>query len=200
MDHDMIELAFALEGRVVPRDYRLRLCEALQRVLPWLADTAGAGVHRLKLVVGGDGELLVSPRTRLVLRLPRARAEAALALTGAELQLGEYRLCAAQSRARELLAYGTLYAPLVVTGDADETSVDARLRKELAALDVAAPPICGRWQSLEGGLLAGCSVMLAGLAREQSLRVLQAGLGPHRLLGCGLFVPHRSAAAVGAPA
>ena len=42
------------------------------------------------------------------------------------------------------------------------------------------------------------SMMLHGLGPEQSLRLQQRGLGPHRLLGCGLFVPHKSAAAVGA--
>jgi hypothetical protein len=41
--------------------------------------------------------------------------------------------------------------------------------------------------------------MLSGLNAAQSLRVLRQGVGPHRLLGCGLFVPHKSAAAVGAP-
>ncbi|MCE3273209.1 MAG: Cas6 Crispr, partial [Ramlibacter sp.] len=37
-----------------------------------------------------------------------------------------------------------------------------------------------------------------GLTRAESLRVLRRGIGPQRLLGCGLFVPHKSAAAVGA--
>jgi hypothetical protein len=41
--------------------------------------------------------------------------------------------------------------------------------------------------------------MLDGLSRSAALRVLEAGLGRHRRLGCGLFVPHRSAAAVGTP-
>ena len=41
------------------------------------------------------------------------------------------------------------------------------------------------------------SMMLHALVPEQSLRLQQHGLGPHRLLGCGLFVPHKSAAAVG---
>jgi hypothetical protein len=40
--------------------------------------------------------------------------------------------------------------------------------------------------------------MLHGLATAASLRVLEAGVGRHRRLGCGLFVPHKSAAAVGA--
>ena len=40
--------------------------------------------------------------------------------------------------------------------------------------------------------------MLHGLSAADSLTVQRAGIGPHRALGCGLFVPHKSAAAVGA--
>jgi hypothetical protein len=40
--------------------------------------------------------------------------------------------------------------------------------------------------------------MLDGLSREGALRMLDCGLGGHRRLGCGVFVPHKSAAAVGA--
>jgi hypothetical protein len=47
-------------------------------------------------------------------------------------------------------------------------------------------------------VIAGFSLMLHGLSVADSLRVQRAGIGPHRLLGCGIFVPHRSAAAVGA--
>jgi hypothetical protein len=39
--------------------------------------------------------------------------------------------------------------------------------------------------------------MLHGLRARDSLRVLEQGLGEHRLMGCGVFVPHKSAAAVG---
>ncbi|MEK7361238.1 MAG: type I-MYXAN CRISPR-associated protein Cas6/Cmx6, partial [Pseudomonadota bacterium] len=33
---------------------------------------------------------------------------------------------------------------------------------------------------------------------EHSLRMQATGLGAERKLGCGLFIPHKSAAAVGA--
>lgn len=196
---DMVEVAFALEGETVPPRHRFDLSEALRRALPWLSERPGAGVHRLKLVRCGDGELRVSPRTRLVLRVPRARADATSALAGAELAFGDARLRAVRPVVRELLAYGTLYAPLVVADGPDEGAFVAGLRTALDALGVRADPVCGRWQSIEDDRLVGCSVMLSGLDAAQSQRVLQEGIGPHRLLGCGLFIPHKSAAAVGMP-
>ncbi|HEY0883830.1 MAG TPA: type I-MYXAN CRISPR-associated protein Cas6/Cmx6, partial [Ramlibacter sp.] len=103
-------------------------------------------------------------------------------------------------RRRELLPHGTLYAALVAADGPDEAQFLAAVQLALDALGVRAQPVCGRWQSAEGGRLVGCSLMLSGLERDQSLVLLQQGLGPHRRLGCGLFVPHRSAAAVGTPA
>ena len=195
---DMIDVAFALEGRALPPEYRYALAEALESALPWLRAEPASGVHPLNLVRSGD-EALVSPRTRLVLRVPRAREQDAGALAGAELRLGPHAVRVTQPHPRELLAHGTLYAHLVAAEETQEEDFLVRMRGELDALGVRAQPVCGRWQSTESGRLAGCSLMLSGLAAEQSLRVLERGLGAHRRLGCGLFVPHKSAAAVGAP-
>ena len=195
---DMVDVAFALEGEALPRDHRFALADALQAALPWLDSEAHCGVHRLNLVRSGDDDLL-SRRTRLTLRVPRHRADAACALAGAPIQLGTQRLRAARPQQRELLPHGTLYAWQVAAASTDEAAFLADVQGELDALGIRALPVCGRWQAAEGGRLIGCSLMLSGLDRAQSLLLLQHGLGPHRRLGCGLFVPHRSAAAVGAP-
>ena len=198
---DMIDVAFALEGDALPREHRHALAEALQEALPWLGSEARAGVHRLKLVASGDGaDDLVSRRTRLTLRVPRGRADEVDVLSGTDLSLGGHRVRAGRARRRELLPHGTLYAPLVAADAPDEAQFLVTVQLALDALGVRAQPVCGRWQSTEGGRLVGCSLMLSGLERDQSLVLLQQGLGPHRRLGCGLFIPHRSAAAVGSPA
>lgn len=195
----MVDVAFTLQGRTLPHEHRFALAEALEAALPWLAREPGAGVLGLKLVRGGGSAALVSPRTRLVLRVPRERAPAAAALAGQWLQVGAHEVQPRRPMVRELLPYGTLYAHLVAAQDDDELAFLARMRRELDAIGVAAQAVCGRWQSVEAGRLVGCSLMVSGLAREESLRLLLHGLGAHRRLGCGVFVPHKSAAAVGAP-
>lgn len=196
----MLDLAFALAGSAVPQDHRWALAEAVERALPWLPALPGAGVHRLNVSAGGGPLALLSQRTRLTLRLPRAQAPAAKALEGAELPLGTTTLHVGAAHPRELLPWGTLYAHFVCAGDAaDELAFLRAVDAELAALDVSGRPICGRRQVLESGRLQGFSLMLDGLSAEGALRVLDTGIGPHRRLGCGLFVPHKSAAAVGAP-
>ena len=40
------------------------------------------------------------------------------------------------------------------------------------------------------------SLMLADLTLEESLRLQQQGLGTHRHMGCGIFIPHKGIDAV----
>ena len=74
-----------------------------------------------------------------------------------------------------------------------------QVAEELAALAVRGDFIIGKRSSARGpaGDLTGFSVMLTGLRPHESTRLQVAGLGPYRKLGFGVFVPHRSTAAVG---
>jgi CRISPR-associated protein Cas6 len=175
------------------------LAAAVEQALPWLAGLPGAGVHRLNVSAGGGPLALLSGRTRLTLRVPRERMAQALALSGTEIVIGSCRLRIGAAHARELLPYGTLYAHLVAADAEDEGAFLRAVDAELTALGVPCRPICGRRQVLEDGDLQGFSLMLDGLSAAGALQVMEAGLGGHRRLGCGLFVPHKSAAAVGMP-
>jgi len=195
----MVDLAFALQGKTVPRDYRRPLAAALELALPWLTGAPGAGVHRLNLSPGAGEQALLAQRTRLVLRLPREGAGAARALEGQCLDLAGHPLQVGRLQTRELLPWNTLYAHLVASASADEAAFMQEVDAELQQLGVPCRPICGRHQTLEAGTLQGFGLMLDGLTAAAALQLLQLGLGRHRRLGCGLFVPHRSAAAVGTP-
>lgn len=194
----LVDLAFPLEGRTLPGEHRAALAAALAARLPWLGALPGTGMHRLNLVPGGGGVALLSARTRLLLRVPRERAaEAAAALSGTTLALGEAVLRLGAPVQRELLPHRTLYAHYVAAPPGDELAFLAMVDAELQALAVQGRPICGRRQGgPDGG--SGFSLMVDGLSPDDALRLLQAGIGAQRALGCGLFVPHRSAAAVGA--
>lgn len=195
----MVDIAFALSGDALPREHRRALAAAVEQALPWLAELPQAAVHRLNVSAGGGPQALLSRHTRLTLRLPRERAADAAALQGAELQVGPARLRVGTPQLRELLPWGTLYAHVVaVDGGAHDDNEVAFLRRVQAELDELGVPcrtICGRLQKLEDGSLQGFSLMLDGLSADGSLRVLESGVGRHRRLGCGVFVPHRSASA-----
>lgn len=196
----LVDLAFALQGHSLPRHHRAELAQAVLQRLPWLADEPQAGLHRLNLPAGTGAEALLSNRSRLLLRLPRERVPQAQALAGAELQLGSHHLrVLGPGQVRELLPYGTLYAHLVAAEREAEPDFLADVDHELQRLGVAGRRMCGRQQLMaDGGHdLVGYSLMLDGLQPAHAQQLMEHGLGPHRLWGCGLFVPHKSAAAVG---
>jgi CRISPR-associated protein Cas6 len=197
----MVDLAFPLRGTALARDHRALLAAALARRLPGWAAQPGTGLHGVK-VVGGSGALaLLSARSRLVLRVPRDRAdELTSSLAGATLDVGGQALGVGAPVRREMLPHRTLYAHFVAWADDDEASFLRAVDRELQRLGVSCRTVCGRRQTLHAdtGPLTGFSLMLDGLKPADALRVLQWGIGPHRDLGCGLFVPHKSAAAVGA--
>ncbi len=199
----MVDVAFPLEGRSLPRDHRLALADALDAAAPWLREVPGAGLHPVNLVHGGGDPALLSGRARLLLRVPRTHADALQrALAGRELDVGSHRVRLGAPHLRDLLPHNTLYAHFVASAAADgddEAAFLATVDAELDALGAACRRVCGRRQLIRGSVapLGGFSLMLHGLAVAASLRVLEAGVGAHRRLGCGLFVPHRSAAAVG---
>jgi CRISPR-associated protein Cas6 len=196
----LVDLAFALQGRTLPRRHSRELALALLQVLPWLANEPLAGVHRLNISAGNGPDALLSNRTRLVLRLPRERVDYALALAGTTLPLGNHHLRVQGSpQVRELLPYGTLYAHVVATPRPDELAFLDDVDGELQHLGIAGRRMCGRQQALADGTdaLVGYSLMLDGLTPAHAQHLMEQGLGPHRLWGCGLFIPHKSAAAVG---
>lgn len=197
----VVDLVFPLAGRAVPRDYTQALHAALQQELPWLAQASGAGIHPLKLVQGGGAGpvSLLSARTRLLLRLPRARVADARRLAGRTLLIGEHPVQLGEPHERELLPHATLYAYAVAAAGEDEVVFMQAVAGELQALGVRTHTVCGKrgGRPHEGQTLTTFSLMLHALSQADSLRVQEQGLGPHRLLGCGVFVPHKSAAAVG---
>jgi len=93
-----------------------------------------------------------------------------------------------------------LYSYFVAAASDDEGAFMQGVAADLAALGIACRTVCGKHQQRgdEPTALHGFSLMLHELTAVDSLTVQRVGLGPHRSLGCGLFVRHRSAAAVGA--
>jgi CRISPR-associated protein Cas6 len=197
---DMIDAVFPLSGSGLPREHGPALAAAVLRRLPWLADSPEAGVHAVKVSTGPGPRAWLSGRSRLSLRIPRLRLDLAQALAGAELTLeGETLRVSGPALLRELLPHNTLYAR-VVAGEGEELRFLEAVAAELRAMDVDCRRICGRQQAIgtvDGAARVGFSLMLDGLSAAHAQRVLARGLGPHRLWGCGLFVPHKSAAAVG---
>lgn len=195
---DRVDAAFPVHGRALLRDHAQALRQALCALWPWLEKDDLAGIHPLKLVLGNEDLALLSRRTRLLLRVNAQRMDELAAPASPKLDLQGYTVRLGVPQLRALQAHCALYAYRVAADSPDELAFMASVERELAALGVTAACVCGRQQRMEipGRTLDTFSLLLHEMAPEHSLRVLQFGLGPHRLLGCGVFVPHKSAAAV----
>jgi CRISPR-associated protein Cas6 len=194
-----VDFAFAVSGDRIDQDYADGLYRALAAALPWLAGEPQAGVHPIRGLTPVLGGLMVGGRTRIVLRAPAHRAADCERLQGTRLEVPAPLLLGRVSQ-RELLAYPVLHSRLVVTGAEDESDFVVDVERGIVELDLDCEMIVGRRGELQsdGRRLVGFSLMLHGLTAVESLRVQERGLGLHRKLGCGLFLPHKAIAAVGA--
>ncbi len=195
----VVDVVFTLEGRTLGEDHGLALGRAVCAALPWFAGEALAGVHPIRGAESGTGELILSRRTTLSLRVPRERVEDALALCGAELDVDGHRLRVGAGKARELRPHGAIHAYFVVTDHNDEMHFAEDIGVAVDALGVKTRMVCGKPHALrmEDGTALAYSLALYDLTEEDSLRLQERGLGYHRKFGCGLFVPHKSFNAVG---
>ncbi|HSO45462.1 MAG TPA: type I-MYXAN CRISPR-associated protein Cas6/Cmx6 [Rhodoferax sp.] len=193
-----VDLLFPISGQFLPRDHAQPLKDALCRAWPWLEAEPLAGIQGIKLVPGLEAQAMLSRRAKLLLRLSRQRATELLSGPGIELEVAGNALKVDAPHVRELVPHTTLYAYHVAAADAGEEAFMADVARELAGLGVGGERVCGKRQSLTlaSGVVTTFSLMLHGLAPEPSLHLQQHGIGPHRLLGCGIFIPHKSAAAV----
>jgi CRISPR-associated protein Cas6 len=194
----MLDVAFAISGETIDAAYAVSLYEALARQLQWLEQEPAAGVFSIRGLTHSADALLIGGRTRVVLRVPAGRVADCQRLRGQCIDLPQPLRIGAVT-ARELLPFPVLYARLVITGSEAEADFLAEVQAELKAVDVDSEVIVGRRGALQigGRSEVGYSVMLHGLTPEESILMQERGLGRHRKLGCGLFVPHKSVAAVG---
>ena len=202
---DAVDVAFRLSGRWLPVDHACALRAEVLKTLPWLVDEPAAGIHSIHGAASGNGwerpgrgsdqMLALSRRTRLMLRVPVRRAEATSALCGHRLDLDGCAVVTGARQPRPLRPAGTVFARYVVDEEGgDEERFVERVASALEALSVPARKLlCGRSHRIESaqGVLCARSVLIAELGPEESLTVQSRGIGPGRLLGCGLFVPHK---------
>lgn len=196
---DAVDLVFSLRGEAIFPDYADALSRAVSATLGWIAGEQGAGIHPIRGAAESGDRLMLSRRAQLVLRLPAARIDDARILSGSRLVLGG-DVEVGEGVVRPLAPYHVLYSPFVTTGHDNEQDFLAAATQLVAAASIECKLIVGkrREAAYQTSYINGHSLMLHGLSPEHSLLVQSIGVGKHRLLGCGVFVPHKSIAPVGA--
>lgn len=198
------DLSFSIDCRHLPVDHAWELSRAILELLPWLAGENGAGLHPIHLPEAGNGwmrpdntdDLLhLSKRTKLILRVPMSRREDAARLVGETLHVAGHALTINKVVERALAVHPVLFARYLVIGDEQsEEAFLGEIARELSDIGIKARKMLpGRGKIIRTPKrdLRTLSLMLADLKPEDSIKLQQQGLGEHRHLGCGLFIPHK---------
>lgn len=203
----IVDAVFAIACASLPVDHAWALSQAIEAAIPWFGHEPRAGLHTVHggesgsgwlRPEGPDARIELSRRAKLMLRLPRHRVDAAAALTGRTLDVAGSPLTVGNLALRPLSRITTLFSRSVAyEGTGDEPAFLAAAAAELAAAGLRpARILCGREVALSTpqGTWRTRSLMVAGLAPDESLQLQEAGLGLGRRLGCGLFIPHKDIA------
>jgi CRISPR-associated protein Cas6 len=208
---DIVDVLFSIECRQLPVDHAYALSDALTRVCPWMAHEPGLAVHAVHVAGSQNGwerpahgtanHIQLSRRTKLTIRTPKSRVDSLLdALTGSRISVADCPLTIGEGKVRPLSKETTLFARYLVTSPAeDETAFLQAAAEALARMDIRVrKALCGKHTPLStgDGEILTRSLMLADLSTDESIRLQQQGLGPRRLMGCGIFIPHKGIDAV----
>lgn len=210
---EVVDMVFGIECKCLPLDHAYGFSRAVREALPWMEREAQAGIHLIHGAESGNGwmrpedpanELLhLSRRSRMTLRVPRHRIDEAAALAGTRLDIDGYALTVGKAKVKLFSTLPTQFARYVVIPEPvaaeDEAAFMGYVMEALKGLEIRVRKmLCGRAHTLRhpDGDLHTRSVMLADLEVEEAVRLQQQGIGSHRLIGCGLFIPHKGIKAV----
>ncbi len=201
---DIVDVVFGIECQMLPVDHAYGLSAGIRSLLPWFEEEEAAGVHLIHGADSGNGwerpeeageMLYLSRRTKLTLRLPKGRVQDARALSGQTIEVSGCRIHVKEGKSRLLAVSTTVYSRYVVTDpDQGEEAFLEQAIKELRARGMRFKKIlCGKENALAmpEGALTTRSVLVGDLPVDDAVNLQQVGLGTHRKMGCGLFIPHK---------
>ena len=203
---DVVDVSFRIRCKQLPPDHAHALSEAVRVYLPWIGTDRFSGVHSIHVAGSANGWqrpednasqlLMLSRRTRMMLRIPKECLDEALALSGKVLDISNYPLAVEQGKEKPLQNAAVIFSRYVLS-DENESENDFLNRialeiKAIADFNVK-KMLCGKthYLSTPQGKQLARHLMIADLDSEVSIRIQQYGLGTGRDFGCGLFLPHK---------
>ena len=200
---DVFDLVFRVRGTSLDIDHAYALSAALRTQLTD-ATCSKIGVHGVRMAGSGNGwnrpeqsdaELPLSRRARLAIRVHRDDSEEVGRIMNQRLQLGHQEITVGSSVMRKLSTIGTLHARAICCDrEQSETDFLTEIAALLKMMNIkVSKMICGRCGEIRTAdeTIFTRALMVADLEPEESVTLQQRGLGEGRMLGCGLFVPHK---------
>ncbi len=203
---DVVDLGFPIRCKKLHLDHAWELSEAIQSELPWVKDEEQFRIHQIHVAETGNGWLRPedseneflwpSRRTRMYLRVPRHRIDETKQLAGKTLNIKGSKVTLKDSKIRKLSNASVIFCRHIPTDpEEDENEFLANMHEEIHQLTgvKVRKMICGTSHVIQtpDGKLPTRHLMIADLESDASIKIQQHGLGKGRLLGCGIFLPHK---------
>ncbi len=197
------DAVFNIFAKIIPIDHSFLLAQALLKHLPWLDEEVGAGIFNISVADGNgwaqnhkDGFYYPSKRSKLTIRVPKGRIDETQQLLGKTLDLDKYQIKIIKSLKPKLLSdMPVMFAKNVVCNKA--MSEEDFLQVTFEHLKTLGISVKKMMVGLENNIKTDTriihtrSLMVADLKKDESVLLQEKGLGDYRLLGCGLFIPHK---------
>ena len=209
---NVVDIVFKIECSKIHIDHAWALSSAVHQALPWLSEVDQTGIHLIHGAESGNGWqrpddnefILLSKRARFSVRTPATHKQEVLQLSGTTLDVDGCSITVGRGNVKPLSDSNILFCRHLHSrdGDVEEEVFLAQCLEELQSLGITpSKMMCGKRHefSTPNEKLISRSLMLADLKVTDSVTIQELGLGKHRNLGLGLFIPHRGIDAVYLP-
>lgn len=186
-----IDLAFKLMGTRIAVDHGYALFAAVNRLVPELHDAQDIGLHPIRGRFDGNGCLVLSPASRLVVRVPDDRIREFLKLAGNTLDVDGNRFRVGVPEVRTLRPAAVLFARLVtIKGFMEAEEFIEAAKRQLDSMGVASTLQLGERRTfrIKDKQVVGFELLATELDAEDSIKLQEIGIGGRRRMGCGVFV------------
>ena len=189
-----VELRFPILGAALPCDHGRAVFRAISRLIP----EAGSAGWLLVKAVRGIRQPCCSlesfPKAQLSMRLPQSRVSLMLKLSDKRIDIGKCSLRFGTPEISLLKPSSSLYAKCVaINGCVAPDEFLDRLVWKLDEMGIDGEIELGSRRRFRAGrrVIIGFALTLHDLSDEGSIALQEQGLGNHRHLGCGFFLPVR---------
>jgi CRISPR-associated protein Cas6 len=181
-------------GTRIPVDHGYAFFAAVNRLVPELHDAQDIGLHPIRGRFDGNGCLMLSAASRLIVRVPDERIREFLKLAGKTLEVDGNRFRVGVPEVRALRPAAALLARLVtIKGFMEVEAFIEAAKRQLETMGVMGVLQLGERRTfrIKDKQVVGFEVLASELGAEGSIRLQEIGIGGRRRMGCGIFVPAR---------
>ena len=202
----IVDVSFKVNCKKIAADHSYDLFEAVLKKFPHIEEIENLAIHSVYGAESGAGwerpetEIYLSKRTRFCIRTPKEHSKDFFSLEDEILKVGKYEMQLSKPTIKDLIVTDTLFCrSVVIENSNNEEEFLKDIHSSLKSIGVNVKKmLCGKEHLIKipNRTLAGKTLLITDLEKDDSIKIQQLGIGIGKLYGCGIFLPHKSIAPV----